>query len=255
MNAPLTRSQLIGAGLLLVLIVGFFGALHFFPAVTVTAVPARDTTKRYTKAHYDSIRAARRAYYDSLRLVRRDSIYHAIIVHRDSMRRADSLWWDSVFTADSLSRPPRIAKYDTIVELNTADTTDLQHIRGIGAATARRIVRYREQLGGYTDVRQLQDPQLYMDDYGHLRPNHYTIPDSVLVFFTVEQDSVHRIAVNHASVERLQRHPYISFTMAKAIYTLRRKYLRLRCIDELRSQPMMTDSVINRLTPYLDFAP
>lgn len=41
------------------------------------------------------------------------------------------------------------------VELNSADTMLLQTVKGIGAATARRIVRYRELIGGFTSTEQL----------------------------------------------------------------------------------------------------
>jgi competence ComEA-like helix-hairpin-helix protein len=42
-----------------------------------------------------------------------------------------------------------------LIELNAADTSDLQRVSGIGAILARRIVRYRELLGGYTSAEQL----------------------------------------------------------------------------------------------------
>ncbi|MFM2376604.1 MAG: hypothetical protein RLZZ165_1701, partial [Bacteroidota bacterium] len=41
------------------------------------------------------------------------------------------------------------------IELNGADTTLLQTIKGVGAASARRIVRYREIIGGFTSTDQL----------------------------------------------------------------------------------------------------
>lgn len=44
-----------------------------------------------------------------------------------------------------------------LIDLNTADTTALQAVSGIGPATARRIVRYRSLIGGYTSVEQLLD--------------------------------------------------------------------------------------------------
>jgi competence ComEA-like helix-hairpin-helix protein len=41
------------------------------------------------------------------------------------------------------------------VELNTADTTLLQTVKGIGPASARRIVKYRSLIGGFTHTDQL----------------------------------------------------------------------------------------------------
>ncbi|MBR4803620.1 MAG: helix-hairpin-helix domain-containing protein, partial [Bacteroidales bacterium] len=41
------------------------------------------------------------------------------------------------------------------IELNTADTSDLKELRGIGSGYAKRIVKYRERLGGFCKPEQL----------------------------------------------------------------------------------------------------
>lgn len=54
---------------------------------------------------------------------------------------------------------PYIPKYEegTIVDLNKADTSILKRIPGIGSTLARMIVVYRQRLGGFYDVSQLQE--------------------------------------------------------------------------------------------------
>jgi DNA uptake protein ComE-like DNA-binding protein len=159
---------------------------------------------------------------------------------------------------DSL-RPHYVSrKRDTILELNGADTASLQMIRGIGPYTALRIVRYRSRLGGFVSPEQLRET-------GELS---YGCWDSVIPHFVVNTDSVRRLPVNYASLERLCRHPYLSFEQAKAVYTLRRRRIRLHGMDELQaaflsvdgqaavsgsSVPLFTDSTLSRLAPYLDF--
>lgn len=251
----LTRNQRIGAAIILFCWAAIWVGLHFVnaPEGDVRTTDSLTQKRLNKKAYYDSLRTARKLYYDSLRLVRRDSLHRVYLAHRDSMRHADSVWWDSVRIADSLWIGQRPIKRDTILDLNTADTTQLQLIRGIGPATARRIVRYRHLLGGFVSPQQLQDDQLYWDQYGHSTKSRYCIADSVLRFFTANTDSVLPIPVNHASVERLQRHPYISFTLAKNIYTLRRQRIRLNSIDDLQQVNGMSDSLLIRLTPYLCF--
>ena len=44
-----------------------------------------------------------------------------------------------------------------MVELNSADTLELDKIRGIGPAFARRIVKYRERIGGFYKKEQLME--------------------------------------------------------------------------------------------------
>lgn len=179
---------------------------------------------------------------DTLRLKReRIERWKQDSLHRDSLYRLER---DS-FPKDTLHYTHK-PKKDTIIELNSADTTTLQLIPGIGRYRASKIVQYRERLGGYCFVKQLQDSE--MEIYG--RP----IADSTLQYFIVNLDSVHTIPVNYSSIERLSHHPYIRFSQAKAIYELRRKKIRLNNIQSLNELPELTPEQIQRLEPYLDFS-
>ena len=169
---------------------------------------------------------------DSLRLLRQE---------RDSLKRVtDSLWKDSMYAARRFH-----IKRDTIIELNSADTTDLLYIWGIGSYVAKNIIWYRENLGGYASPEQIREiPALKGLEIKY---------DTIIPHLRAERDSVARLRVNYIGVERLQRHPYLSFTQAKAIYELRRNKFYLKSIDELRSLPCLTEEDIKRLEPYLSF--
>ena len=60
---------------------------------------------------------------------------------------------------DTVELPPRQEKFPEgiRVELNTADTATLKKIPGIGSYYARRIVDYRNRLGGFVSVAQLKE--------------------------------------------------------------------------------------------------
>ena len=171
-------------------------------------------------------------------VTRRDSLY-ALRHERDSLRHlADSLRRDSL-RATYHAHPKR----DTVIELNSADTASLQYIKGRGKYTAVQIIKRREQLGGYVSPEQIREIDALKS---------YDL-DSVIAHLTANPDSVRPLPVNTASVDRLQRHPYISFSQAQAIYNLRRTRFTLKSIDELRALPNFNDSIILRLTPYLSF--
>lgn len=143
--------------------------------------------------------------------------------------------------ADSLLRRQTI-KRDTILNIRTADTTELKMIRGIGSYRARQIVRYREQLGGFARVEQVLEAK----GMEHMA-------DSVLNSFVLDSVVIDSLNINRISVQRLSKHPYLRFEQAKAIYELRRKYVRLDSIEQLYELDCLSPETIQKITPYLNF--
>jgi competence ComEA-like helix-hairpin-helix protein len=174
-----------------------------------------------------------------------DSMYVAlapyIYIKQDSIA-VDSLQGDSV-RVDSLPKWKSIKK-DTILNLRTADTTELKLIRGIGSYRARMIVRYREQLGGYARVEQILEA----------RGMDKVVPDSILPHFYIDSVVVEKMAVNRMRPESLQRHPYLNFEQAKAIYEYRRKHIRIKSADELKKIKHLSPEDIEKVLIYLDFS-
>ena len=63
--------------------------------------------------------------------------------------------------------------YDHLmIELNSADTTELKQLRGIGSKLSQRIVKYRKKIGGFTRKEQLKDIYgLSEETYHHILPH------------------------------------------------------------------------------------
>lgn len=177
-----------------------------------------------------------------------DSMYLALLPYVVIDTLAIDRWRDSVrIAADSV---PRYVshKRDTILNLRTADTTELKMIKGIGSYRAKQIIRYREQLGGFVSVEQLREVKALQP---LLKDSLST--DSLLSHFFIDSVRVVPLKVNSMRVERLQRHPYLSFEQARAIYDLRRKKIHLKHLDQLRTLDCLTEQDIQRLRPYLSF--
>jgi DNA uptake protein ComE-like DNA-binding protein len=126
-------------------------------------------------------------------------------------------------------------------------------IRGIGAYRAKQIVRYREQLGGFASVEQLREVKALQPLLSDSLSADSLSADSLLGHFVLDSVKVVPLRVNMAHVESLQRHPYLSFEQAKAIYELRRRKIRLKSIDQLRTLDCLSESDLLRLQPYLSF--
>ena len=174
-----------------------------------------------------------------------DSMYQAlepyICIEQDSVV-SDSVKVDTT-RVDSVIKWWSVKK-DTILNLRTADTTELKMIRGIGSYRAKMIVRYREQLGGYARVEQMMEAK-GMDK---------AVADSILPHFYIDSVVVEKLAVNRSRPEVLSRHPYLSFEQAKAIYEYRRKRIRIKSADELKKIKELKEEDIEKLLIYLDFS-
>lgn len=244
----LAGEQRIGAVVLLGI------AVAVWVVVTIVQTPEKQPQKNPRRTweqikdsmrHADSLRyaewaAEREQRYDSFRVadsLRRAEWKRIRQAQYDSFRLADSLWRDSVGWRFS-----RHEKRDTVLDLNRCDTAELQLIRGIGRYTAAQIIRYREALGGYYSPDQLTD-----ETFARLHL------DTLLHHFTADPADVQTLPVNTCSLERLQRHPYLRYEQAKAIYTLRRRRVRLQSMDELRELPEMNENDFHRLSFYLRF--
>ena len=117
-------------------------------------------------------------------------------------------------------------------------------LHGIGPTFAKRIVRYRERLGGFFYKGQL------MEVYG-FTPE---LLDHIGPYITINADSVHRICLDTITLKQLIRQPYIEYYQARDIIRLRDRGIRFTSADDLRAVPSMADSTLQRLLPYIDFA-
>jgi DNA uptake protein ComE-like DNA-binding protein len=144
---------------------------------------------------------------------------------------------------DSLVLKRKEQKKDLIVELNSADTTVLMQVAGIGRGYAKGIIRFRQQTGGFVSVDQLSELYgMQQENLNRIRPH-----------CKVNQELVKKIKVNLASVQRLKGHPYLSFYQSKAIYDLRRKKGKLKNINDLKVLSEFTPENLAKIEPYLSF--
>lgn len=131
----------------------------------------------------------------------------------------------------------------TLVELNAADTTTLKKVPGIGSTFARRIVKYRELLGGFYTVGQLSEV------YG-IDEERYT---ALAPWFFTDTLYIRKLNVNALPAADLRRHPYLNYRQAKAIEQLRKQKSRLSGWENLQLIEEFTDMDRKRLRPYLSF--
>ena len=139
----------------------------------------------------------------------------------------------------------RSAKTDEMVELNSADTTRLKQLRGIGSGYAKMIVSYREKLGGFYKAEQLLEVYKFPDE------TYKKIKNQLQVDTTL----IRKIKVNAATVKELKAHPYISYYQALSIVENRELQVEMRynCLYDMVVDEDLKEEDILRVAPYFSF--
>ncbi|MEM6320146.1 MAG: helix-hairpin-helix domain-containing protein [Bacteroidota bacterium] len=128
------------------------------------------------------------------------------------------------------------------VDINQANEAEWQQLRGIGEITARRIVNFRQQLGGFTSVEQLK--------------TIYNVPDSTIdkvASQLIYSPIPNKININTVSADILKNHPYIKAKQAHTIVNYRTNHGRFERIEDLQKVKILTPEFIDRIAPYLTF--
>ena len=159
----------------------------------------------------------------------------------DDKEAGETLWADGNEKRMSYRRDSGYVKYPegTIIDLNLADTVELKKVPGIGSGLAKMIVAYRNRLGGYASVEQLQETG-YVDV-------------SLNKWFKIESEISRKLKVNRASLDQLRNHPYMNFYKAKVILEYRRKRGKIKGLSQLSMFQEFTEKDLRKLSPYLDF--
>ena len=142
---------------------------------------------------------------------------------------------------ETIPREETSATERLLVDINRADTMELVRLRGIGQVFSRRIVEYRERLGGFVHPDQLLE--VFGMDSARLEQ---FLPDIV-----IDTAAIRRISIQEADFIALVRHPYIDRNLANAIIAFRDQHQPLDSLGQLRQSFLITDEVYDRISPYM----
>lgn len=139
-------------------------------------------------------------------------------------------------------RKPEVkeVKKRVLVDLNTADSVTLLTLYGVGPSFARRIIKYRNLLGGFYDKSQLLE--VYGFDQGKL--------DEIKDFCEVSPGGIKRIDINSIRTDELKKHPYMDYYTAKAIVDQRIILGRFTSIQQIKTIPLIHEDLFNKIQHY-----
>lgn len=134
---------------------------------------------------------------------------------------------------------PKEKQKPPIVELNSADTLQLNALPLIGAGRARLIFKYRELLGGFHSIDQLYEV--------------FTIDSSVVNAIrdrvTIDQSRIRKFNINGDEL----KHPYLRGGLAKTIISYRKQHGNFSTLQDVEQVKALDPETLNKLVPYLGF--
>lgn len=227
MDKP-THGQWRGYAILTVIFAVIILVLLFWPA-SVATPPASDFSElsqavsRYGEAIIRDDSARRQSYRQQ------QGFRH------DTLRHYSSVGWE---------RPSHGNPYDTlVVDINTADTSTLQLLRGIGPVFASRIVKYRSLLGGFVSTDQL------LEVYGMTEECFASIAQHL----SLSTSNVKLLPINSASLDELRRHPYLDYYQARAIVDYRNSVGIIRNYNDLLKINLIDESTARKIADYIQY--
>lgn len=126
------------------------------------------------------------------------------------------------------------------IELNTADSIDLQKVYGIGPVFSARIVKFRNLLGGFYSPKQL------LEVYG-IDSSKY---EQIKTHFYTDTSAITTININTATFKEMAAHPYLDQYLVKAIIEYRQDNGPLQDHAELKNISLVYDDLYHRIKPY-----
>jgi competence protein ComEA len=150
---------------------------------------------------------------------------------------------DQAYTINRRSKDFIRADLKSKIEINSADSSMLLRINGIGEVLAKRIIKYRGLLGGFYSVNQLRDV--------------YGVSDSLFSVLScqVEIDSglIRKININTCSFYDLKRHPYIGDYTAKMVLNYRNLMGNINSMQQILENHILTKEGFRKVSPYIRF--
>ena len=127
------------------------------------------------------------------------------------------------------------------LEINGTDSIELMRLPGIGNKLSKRIIKYRDLLGGFYALGQLKEV------YGLSDKTRLQLETMV----QIDTSKIQKVDLNFADWKELARHPYIQKNLASLIIKFRTKFGPINEPSVLRDSMILNIEKYTKLRPYL----
>ncbi|MBN2667951.1 MAG: helix-hairpin-helix domain-containing protein [Bacteroidales bacterium] len=129
------------------------------------------------------------------------------------------------------------------VDIAIANEQELQTVNGIGPTFAKRIVKYRESLGGYYKLEQLKEVYGIDDEKFEALKKHLVL----------NTKNIKTLNINLINAKTLSSHPYFDYRLAKKIIKDRNEKGRFKDLNDLLNRLPEDHLLITKAEVYLSF--
>ncbi len=132
-----------------------------------------------------------------------------------------------------------------MLDINKADSIELERLPAIGEKLSSRIIRYRERLGGFIELSQLKEV------YG-LTDSAYQI---IVPLLKIEKDFKPKlIDINKAEYADVRKHPYATNVFVKIVLAYRKAHGHFANRTALEKVDQIDRAQLDKIEPYLLFS-
>ena len=128
------------------------------------------------------------------------------------------------------------------LDLNLTSPKELTSIRGIGAVLSLRIIEYRNSLGGFVSLNQLDEVFGLDDETLDRLKSKVAINDTI---------PIRKLNINQLTLDSLKSHPYINWNLAKAIVQFRIQHGNYDSFEKIKSIHLVNNEIYLKIAPYL----
>jgi len=156
-----------------------------------------------------------------------------------------------------------------LLDINKAGFKEIKKLPGVSRVLAKRIVKYRDEIGGFSSIEDLLKVKgMNKEILNRIKPYIIVTRETIeeMEFIEEDEEGISTVApdytdldsflqnplnINVALIEDLMLLPKIDNRLAREIIRYRAKRGRFRSVNELKNVKGMTDEIFSSILPYI----